>query len=188
MIYLLLYQIHTACFLILLVLFPALVKAGSIEFKDFKIIGQPEKYQVYTRVEFELTNSLRDALLNGVTLKARVQFRLGEHRSWWFNKDTTLLTVHYQLTYQALSQHYLLSRRDTGESWNYSTLPAILRKLGELRKYNLPPISEPLKNGDYYLFAIADIAPTTLELPLRFQSLFTNKYELTSEGILWPLP
>ena len=181
-------KIHTACLLIMLMLVPVLVKAGSVDFKNFRVIGTPAKYEIHTQVEFDLTTSLRDALLNGVTLNARVQFRLGEHRDWWFNKDTTLATVQYQLKYQALSRHYLLSRNDTGENWNYSTLPAVLRKLGELRKYILPAINEPIVSGDFYIFAIADIGPTTLELPLRFQSLFNNEFELTSEGVLWPLP
>ncbi len=181
-------KISASCSLMLLLLLPTLVLAGGIKFNNFKVIGQPAKYQIHTRVDFELTNALRDALLNGVVLKARVQFRLGENRRWWFNKDTTLLTVRYQLKYQALSRHYLLSRSDTGENWNYSTLPAILRKLGELRKYTLPPIKDPINNGDFYIFAIADISPTTLELPLRIQSLFNNKFELTSDGITWPLP
>lgn len=174
--------------LLLLVALPMSASAAQVEFKDFKLIGNQSKYQVQTKVEFELTNYLRKALLSGVSLNARVQFRLGEHRSWWFNKDTPLLTVHYQLKFHALSQHFLLTRNDTNEHWNFSNLPASLRKLGELRKYNLPSISNSIQDGDFYIFAIADLVPSTLNLPLKVQSLFSDKYKLTSEGVLWPLP
>ena len=174
--------------LVLLILISNGVSAAGIAIKDFKLVGKPPKYQVYTRVEFDLTNYLRKALLNGVTLNARIQFRLGQHRSWWFNLDQPLKTIKFQLKYHALSRHYLLTRNDTNEHWNFTTLPAALRKLGELRKYDLPPIKAPLKDGNYYIFAIADIAPATLRLPLRIQSLFSDKYRLTSEGVLWPLP
>ena len=175
--------------LVLTVITPINALAANIDFKDFKMQGNSENFQVTTRVEFELTDYLRDALQNGVTIYARVQFRLGEHRSWWFNKDTPLLTAQYQLKYHALSRHYLLTRNDTNENWNFSSLSAALRKLGELRKYSLPDISDYIDDdNEYYIFAIADLVPATLNLPLRIQSIFSDQYRLTSEGVLWPLP
>lgn len=175
----------------LLFMFPFTSIAQPIDFKDFKIQGNATAYQVLTGVEFQLTDYMREALLNGVTLNARVQFRLGKHRSWWFNKDTSLLTVHYQLSYHALSRHYLLTRNDTNEHWNFSNLSAAVRKLGELRKYSLPAINDKLdedSDADYYILAVADLAPSSLDLPLRIQSYFSNEYKLSSEGVLWPLP
>lgn len=171
-----------------LFLLPMQAHAANIDFKDFKLVGNPDKFEVTTRVEFVLTDYLRSALQNGVSLNARVQFRLVKHSSWWFNKDTPLFTVTYQLKYHALSRHYLLSRNDTDEHWNFSTLPSAIRKLSELRKYSLPDISASLGDGEYYILAAADMVPSSLGLPLRFQSLFSDQYKLTSEGVLWPLP
>lgn len=180
----------TLCWSILIgiCLLPAQVHATNIDFKDFKLTGTADKYQINTRVEFVLTDSLRSALQNGVTLNARIQFRLGKHKSWWFDKDTSLLTASYQLKYHALSRHYLLSRNDTDEHWNFANLPSAIRKLSELNKYILPNISETTLDGEYYILATADMAPSTLKLPLRFQSLFSDQYKLTSEGVIWPLP
>lgn len=171
-----------------LLLLPVYSYAANIDFKDFKIDGDPKSFKINTRVEFELTDYLRSALQNGVTLNARIQFRLGKHNSWWFNDDTPLLTVPYQLKYHALSRHYLLSRNDTNEHWNFSNLPSAVRKLSELRQYSLPDISASLGEGEFYILAAADMNPSTLNLPLRFQSLFSDQYQLTSEGVLWPLP
>lgn len=174
--------------IIWLFIMPIQAYTENIDFKDFKLFGNPSNFQINTRVEFQLTDYLRNALTNGVVLNARIQFRLGKHRSWWFNEDTPLLTVSYQLKYHALSRHYLLSKNDTNEHWNFSNLPSALRKLGELRKYSLPDISSSLGDGEYYIIAAADIAPASLGLPLRIQSLFSDQYQLTSEGVLWPLP
>ncbi len=173
---------------LLLLLLSSSVIASEIDFKDFKLIGQPAKYQVLTRVDIKLNDYLYQALFNGVSLKARVQFRLREHNDWWFDKDISLRTITYQLKYHALSRHYLLTRNDTNEHWNFSTLPSALRKLGELRKYDLPAIKTPIKSGQYSLFAIADMIPASLRLPLKIQSLFSSKFKLTSEGVIWPLP
>jgi len=174
--------------LIWLFISPSTVFAEKIDFKDFRLAGNSSKFEISTRVEFELTDYLRNALQNGVALNARIQFRLGKHNSWWFNKDTSLVTVSYRLKYHALSRHYLLSRSDTNEHWNFSNLPSAMRKLSELRKYTLPDISKSLGDGEFYILAAADMAPSTLGLPLRFQSLFSDEYKLTSEGVLWPLP
>lgn len=178
--------------MVFLMAFPSLnLSAGDIDFKDFSIKGTPERFEVSTRIEYKLTDYLSEALKNGVTLNSRVQFLLGEHSSWWFNKDVPILTVNYQLKYHALSRHYVLSRSDTNEHWNFSSLSASLRKLGELKHFVLPDISESLNDkddGEFYIFAIADMVPATLRLPLRIQSLFSDQYSLTSEGVLWPLP
>jgi len=167
---------------------PMALAAGQVAFKDFKVLGKAPNYQVMTRVEFQLTNYLKNALLNGVTLKAHIQIRLGQHRSWWFNKDKQLLTATYQLKYHALSRRYLLTRIDTNEHWNFASLPALLRKLGELRKYQLPKLEKVKKGEGYYLLAIADLVPASLRLPLRIQSFFSDEYGITSEGVFWPLP
>lgn len=182
-------KIYLSLTVLLLLAFPSLNSvAGEIDFKDFNLKGSPKEIQISTRIEFELTDYLRDALKNGVTLNSQVQFLLGEHNSWWFNQDTPILTVNYQLKYHALSRHYVLSRNDTNEYWNFPSLPASLRKLGELRHYTLPDISDSLGDGEFYIFAIADMVPASLRLPLRIQSLFSDQYRLTSEGVLWPLP
>ncbi len=182
------FLILTFALMSLLVFSPLASAAGQIEFKDFKVLGKAPQYQVVTRVEFQLTNYLKNALINGVTLKAHIQIRLGQHRSWWFNKDKQLLTATYQLKYHALSRRYLLIHIDTNEHWNFASLPAALRKLGELRKYQLPKLANIKKDEDYYLLAVADLVPASLRLPLRIQSLFSDEYGLTSEGVFWPLP
>jgi len=173
---------------VLLLLATPLVSSADITFKNFKVVGAAPKYQVLTAIDFELTGYLENALKSGVVLNARIQFRLQKHREWWFNKETTLSTTHFQLKYHALSRHYLLTRNDTNEHWNLSSLPSALRKLGELRKYLLPAIKIPKDDSEYSLFAVADMSPKTLRLPLRIQSLFSDKYRLSSEGVLWPLP
>ena len=171
-----------------LLVMSALVNADGISFKHFRVIGNAPKYQVLTSTEFKLSNYLQNALDNGVPLKANVQFRLKKKRPNWFDKEIILLTVKYQLNYHALSQHYLLTRNDTNEHWNFSNSSAALRKLSELRKYILPDINISKGSGDYSILGVANMAPETLNLPLRIQSLFNEEYSLVSEGILWPLP
>jgi len=180
--------VFTKILIVSFLLTPSTTFAEGVTFTDFKIVGNTPKYKILTGVEFDLTNYLQKALENGVALKARVQFRLIVDRGWWFNKEVTLHTINYQLKYHALSQHYLLTRNDTNEHWNFSNLSAALRKLGELRQYPLPNVQTSADGNTYSVLAVADMAPETLRLPLRIQSLFSDKYSIASEGVLWPLP
>lgn len=173
---------------LLLAFYSSNIYAAKIEFVGFKVIGESENYHVNTRVLFEPTEYLKKAVLNGVTLNARVQFRFGQQRNWWFNKETSLITILYQLKYHALSQHFLLSRNDTNEHWNFSTLSSALRKLGELKQYKLPEIKKSKNSKNNYLVAVADMGPENLRIPLRVQSLFSDKFVIKSEGVMWPLP
>lgn len=166
----------------------AVASAEGISFKSYKLVGNAPKYQVLTGLDFKLTNYLQNALENGVPLNARIQFSIRQKHKWWFDEETPLLSVHYQLNFHALSQHYLLTRNDTNEHWNFSNLSAALRKLHELRKYILPDLKMSLTDGDYSILAVVDISPETVNLPIRIQSFFGENNSLTSEGVLWPLP
>jgi len=145
-------------------------------------------YLVSAQVDFKLSPYLEQALLNGVVLKVNTFVGLGKKRDWWWNETGNLSTISYQLKYHALSRHFLLTRIDTNENWNYRSLPAALRKMGGVVNYKLPALPDRVKGGDYYLFMNIRLSPATLRLPLRIQSLFSSQYSLASEVVSWPLP
>lgn len=145
-------------------------------------------YLVSAQIDFHLTPYLKQALLNGVVLKAGIYIGLGERRSWWWNKTDSLSSISYQLKYHALSRHYLLTRSDTNENWNYRSLSTALRTMGHVVNHKLPGLSRNTLDGNHYLFMGVRLTPSTLRLPLKIQSLFSDKYSLSSEVVSWPLP
>ena len=145
-------------------------------------------YLVSAQVDFKLSPYLEQALLNGVLLNVRTFVGLGERRDWWWNDTENLSTINYQIKYHALSRHFLLTRNDTNEHWNYRSLSAALRKMGSVVNYKLPPLSNRIKQGNHYLFMNIRLSPATLRLPLRIQSLFSSQYSMASEVVSWPLP
>ena len=145
-------------------------------------------YLVSAQVDFNLSPYLEKALLNGVVLKVETFIGLGKRRDWWWNDTNNLSTISYQLKYHALSRHFLLTRGDTGENWNYRSLPSALRKMGRVVNYKLPALPPRIQDGSYYLYLNIRLTPATLRLPLRIQSLFNSKYSMVSEVVSWPLP
>ncbi len=177
--------------LILLVLIAQLAVAGEgIFFKRHslhKVDDVNNVYLVSAQIDFQLTQYLEKALLNGVTLKTRIFIGLGEHRRWWWNKTDYLSSINYRLKYHALSRHYLLTRADTNENWNYRSLSTALHYMGRVVNYKLPRLSENTQDGNHYLFMGVKLTPSTLRLPLKIQSLFGDDYGMRSGVISWPL-
>lgn len=145
-------------------------------------------YLVSAQIDFHLTPYLEEALRNGVVLQTGIHFGLGERRRWWWNKTDSISSINYQLKYHALSRHYLLTRSDTNENWNYRSLPTALRSMGHIVNHKLPGLSLNTLDGNHYLFMGVRLAPSTLRLPLKIQSLFNDEYSMSSEVVSWPLP
>lgn len=145
-------------------------------------------YLVSAQIDYQLSPYLEQALLNGVILNSSTRMMLVKPSSWWWNQAENISTLDYQLKYHALSRHYLLTRSDTNENWNFRSLPTALRKMGSVVNHRLPALSDVVKQGGYAISLSSTLSPATLRLPLKIQSIFSSQYSMTSEVITWPLP
>ena len=184
--------------LLTLLLMPPIVNAtkGGVYIELFKLQPVEKKidsykirtYKVQANIKYQLSDYLQEALLNGVTLKANLEFYYYQPDNWFWNKKESLAKIHFQLKYHPLSRHYLLSRNDTDEHWNFGNLPATLRQMGEIRNYKLPQLEPRSKDDNHYVVAIASFEPASIDLPLRLQSLLSDEYSLVSTEAQWQLP
>ena len=157
-------------------------------FKVQPVITKTNTYKVQANLSYKLSDHLSKALLNGVTLKSNLQFYYEQPNNWFWNKQKSLTSLNFQLKYHALSRHYLLSRNDTNEHWNFGNLPAVLRKMGEIRNYELPRLPTKEEGDESYISVIAHLESSALNLPLRIQSFLSDEYSLVSQEARWPLP
>ncbi len=147
-----------------------------------------QNYKVQANIKYQPSDYLQEALLNGVTLKANLKFYYYQPDNWFWNKKESLAEIHFQLRYHPISRHYLLSRDDTDEHWNFGNLSATLRQMGEIRNYKLPQLQPRSKDDNHYIVAIASFEPANIDLPLRLQSLLSDEYSLVSAEARWQLP
>ncbi|MCK5902970.1 MAG: DUF4390 domain-containing protein [Cocleimonas sp.] len=170
---------------------PLQAASGEVVITLFRVQMLNKKaniYKVQANIKYQLTDYLHQALLNGITLKADLQFYHNQPRSWMWDQETHLNDLKFQIKYHPLSRHYLLSRNDTNEHWNFRNLPAVLRQMGEIRNFVLPPIPPKIPDEPREIYAIAHLNASNLDLPLRLQSFISDDYSLTSEEARWPLP
>ena len=153
-----------------------------------KVDAANNVYLASAQIDYQLSPYLEQALLNGIVLNSSTRMVLVKPRSWWWNQADNISTINYELKYHALSQHFLLTRGDTNENWNFRSLPTALRKMGSVVNHRLPPLPKDIHDGGYFIYLSATLSPATLRLPLKIQSIFSSQYSMSSEVITWPLP
>ena len=145
-------------------------------------------YLVSGQIDYQLSPYLEQALLNGIVLNSNIQLKLVKTSAWWWSQAENISTIDYQLKYHALSRHFLLTRSDTNENWNFRSLPTALRKMGNVVNHRLPALPDSIKEGGHLISLSSTLSPATLRLPLKIQSIFSSQYSMSSEVITWPLP
>lgn len=163
---------------------------NGIHFREFSIHAaeNPRVLQTNLKLDYELTNYLREGLLNGMTLENEIHFDLEWHSNWLWNSRQPFHTITSELKYHPLSKQYQVFRSDTQENWSYPNLLSALNHMGTLTDEPLPPLPQNAYNNDASIYVSAKLTPKTLYLPLKIQALFSDRYSLESEGVMWQIP
>lgn len=162
---------------------------NAISFHEFSIrIEKPKTLVTNLKLDYKLSDYLREGLLNGLTLENETRFTLEWHNTWWWNTQKLLAVVKTELKYHPLSKQYQLVRLDTKENWSFPNLPAAMEQMGTLEEYRLPRLPNDAWGDNAAIFVDATLTQESLELPLKLRSLFSDRYSLESDGVLWPIP
>lgn len=153
-----------------------------------KIDAANNVYLVSAQIDYQLSPYLEQALLNGIVLNSSTRMLFVKPSNWWWSQAESLSTLDYQLKYHALSRHFLLTRSDTNENWNFRSLTTALRKMGSVVNHRLPALPKAIHEGGHEIYLSSTLSPATLRLPLKIQSIFSSQYSMSSEVVKWPLP
>lgn len=184
-----LYRLLTGLLLVML-LGQAVAADSGIRFREFSVHASDKAKQLLTSLEldYQLTPYLREGLLNGMTLQNEINFDLEWHNTWWWNTRKRLYSVKAELKYHPISKQYQVFRTGTKQSWNYPNLVSALNQMGSLVDEPLPALPQNAYNSDAAIVVSAKLTPKTLYLPLKIQDLFSDRYSLEGEGVVWPIP
>ncbi len=161
----------------------------TIHFNEFSIrIQKPKTLITNLKLDYDLSEDLREGLLNGLTLENETRFTLEWHNTWWWNTQKPLVTVKTELKYHPLSKQYQVMRKDIKENRNFPNLPAAVAYMGILTEYTLPRLPNEAWGDNAAIFVDATLTQQSMALPLKLKSLFSDDYSLESDGVLWPIP
>jgi hypothetical protein len=181
-----------ACALLLLVAAlpvaaPAQGVEGSFEVRNASSRLVDSVWYASARVEYRLSAQAIEALENGVPLTIEMQFEISKYRRFWLNASVATLRQSYQLSYQPLSQAWLVRNLNSGEQRSFTTLFAALSDMG--RVSDLPLIDATLlEPGEvYYGWLRVVLDQETLPGPLRLLAFWRDGLRLESEWYRWTL-
>jgi hypothetical protein len=161
------------------------LEAHAFEIRGGEVVLSDGLYQLDADIDFELSPAARDALDSGVPLAFELRIELIRPRWLWLDETVTKLTQRYRVRYHALSDRYVLTNLNTGESRNFSTRASVLRALGTIRA--LPVIDQrQLRPGEeYQLWLRAGLDVDDLPPPLKTGAYLSPQWRLLSEWHMW---
>lgn len=165
----------------------SLVHAASARFESAGTYLKDGTYYLDSFARLDLGDAAEAALANGVNLFFLVEVAVHRERKWWIDTPVLERRLRYKLYYYDLTLHYRVEDLQTGDSTNYRSLAAALRKLGKIDKFALIPQSR-LRNGRRYSASIRlALDYTRLPGPLQAQALVSREWQLESEEFRWLL-
>jgi len=166
---------------------PALAQKGSFEIRSASSRMQDGVFFATARIDYRLSEEALEALENGVALPIQLQVRVNRVRRFWLDGDVATLEVNYQLSYQPLSERYVVRNLNSGDQDSFATLFSALNTMGRI--VDLPIIDASLLNpdGTYEITMRAVLDQNTLPGPLRLIAFWSSGFRLQSDWYVWKL-
>jgi len=144
-------------------------------------------WYVSALIDFRLSDEALAALDSGVVLTFELQFELDRIRRYWMDKSIATLEQSFELSYQPLSERYVVRNLNSGKQGSFATLFSALNSMGRID--DLPLIDASLLDaGEQYEIAMrAVLDQNTLPGPLRLLAFWSSGFRLESDWYVWIL-
>ena len=145
-------------------------------------------FLLHARVEYPLSQSIRDALRDGITLTFDLDARVERDRRFWFNAGIVDLTLRRELTYHAVSERYVVREVKSGDQQSFATVDEALTYLGRVDAW--PILVEPQLDGGNYTISVRAGVRTRGHLPATMRAIlfWTDDWARVSDWYTWTLP
>ena len=165
----------------------AIAEEGRFEVRSASTRLVSGVYFASARIEYQLSDEALDALESGVTLTIQLQIDLTRVRRFWPDRDVASLRQDYQVSYQPLSERYVIKNTNSGEQASFATLFAALNYLGRI--VDLPIIDAALLERDvtHRIALRAVLDQNTLPGPLQMLAFWSDGFRLESDWYRWNL-
>ncbi|MEJ2572826.1 MAG: DUF4390 domain-containing protein [Gammaproteobacteria bacterium] len=144
-------------------------------------------YQLNARIHYRFSDEALDALDNGVPLVVELAIEIERKRDYVWDETVASLHQRYQLSYEALTQRYVVTNLNSGADNYYGSRAAAIAALGDVN--HLPILDAGLLNPDekYTVSLQASLDLDALPVPMRVIGYFSSNWRIASEWVSWPL-
>lgn len=146
-----------------------------------------ERVMLDLSVEMALSESMQEALENGIALEFVFKADIGVAREWLWDKKIAKEQRRYRLAYHALSENWLLTDLTNREARTFSSLNTALDALSQISAWAVVSADVLPENRRLVGRARVDLSINELPLPLRLPALFDPQWSLQSKWYLWSI-
>ena len=160
---------------------------GILEVRSAYVNVDKGVFLLHARVEYPVSEGIRSALKDGVTLSFDLDARVDRERRFWFNANIVDLTLRRELTYHAVSDRYVVRDTRSRDQQSFASIDEALDFLGKVDAW--PILVEPqLDSGSYTISVRAGMRRGHLPASLRAILFWTDDWARESEWYTWSLP
>jgi len=121
---------------------PAQAGDGRFEVRSAHSRLESGVYYATARIDYRLSKEVIDALDSGITLTIQLQIEISRVRHFFPDENIASLVQDYELSYQPLTQQYVVKNLNRGSRSAHLTLFSALRFMGKVS--DLPVIDAAL--------------------------------------------
>ena len=160
---------------------------GVLEVRSAYVNVNRGVFLLHARVEYPVSEAIRSALKDGVTLTFDLDARVDRERRFWFNANIVDLTLRRELSYHAVSDRYVVRDTRSRDQESFPTIDEALDYLGKIDAW--PILVEPQLDGGTYTISVrAGMRRGHLPASLRAILFWTDDWARVSEWYTWTLP
>lgn len=174
-----------ACGLLLLPAMRAAAVGNFFEVRSASTELRDGVWYLSARLDLRLSDEAAKALESGIDLSIQVEIDLDRRRRFLPDADVAELVQTWQLSYQPLTERYVVRNLNSGKQASFVTLFSALNTLGRIS--DLPFIDAALlePGASYEAKMRAAISRRDLPGPLRVLMFWRDDFRLESDWYRW---
>lgn len=171
-----------------LCLMAAVAPAQNIVVQSAFVNVQGGAFDLNARIIFPLNIDVRNALSDGATVSLELRAVVDRRRRYWFDAELVDARLRRELSWNAVSQRYILREEGSTEQQSFTALDQALSAAGQVRAWPVVLEQQLDPESTYAIRVRASIRRGRLPDTLRTLMFWSDGWNFGSEWYSWILP
>ena len=146
-----------------------------------------DNVRVDCEVNYQLSDSVKEALSNGIEMVFRLEIELMQESPYWLDNTRSHLRHEFKVKYHALSKQYVMVEAGNEVERSFPDLYSAFYFQRRLHNATLKSANTISSDKKYYIRARARLVSEELPLPLRIKSYISSSWRPSSGWTIWPI-
>jgi hypothetical protein len=160
---------------------------GELEIRSAYAVPSHGVIMLSVRVGYPRSDLLSATLKDGVTLSFDLECTVTHHRHLWFDAEAVSLVRHSELSYQVVTDRYLLRNVDAGTQEVFPTLDTALERVGTVDEWPIAVDSQLPHDEEWTISLRAGVRRGHMPDALRALVFWSDAWHRTSDWYTWTL-